>query len=251
MNTIRNTTSVLLAISLTACAHPTSISPRIENLERLQLSTGKSQAKIGYYVSQGALATEITTPGGGGDNVRYFPYRDIDSGLQHILASSFSDVSKLSNPFDPVEVRTKRIDYIISPEIVTTSGGSGFFTWPPTSFTFDISTNVKDSQGQTVKAIRVVGTGTAETGERLTEHGIAGRRAVEDALKKFQANLAELSNGSTKIQSIIPSSTQNPVISRPSSSVESRLKDLKELFDKGLISQDDLDSKRKQILDSM
>ena len=134
----------------------------------------------------------------------------------------------------------------IPPSEYLDNTGSGLFTWPPTNFTVDLTCNVRDSTGTLMATPRVVGTGSAETGERLRHHGIAGERAMEDALTKMQAALLETRFGGG------PSNGQ---ISRPQTSggmtrdSAVRFAHLKELRDKGLINQAEYEAKRKAILD--
>jgi len=188
---IQNALMGLMILMATGCAHPISIKPKIAMLERADSSANRIDSKVGLYIPPASRSTEVTTAGGGGDNVRYFPYRDIEIGFQKILSNVFNDVAIIPCVPAPKDGAGSAIDYIIIPEIITTSGGSGFFTWPPTSFTVDLTSSIRDGEGKPLSTLRVVGVGSAETSERLFEHGIAGRRAMEDALSKMQKSLLE------------------------------------------------------------
>jgi hypothetical protein len=235
----------LIVLLITGCAHPIVIAPTLSNVQAHTGDSNKINAAVGYYIPESTTDLEVTTPGGGGDNVRYYPYRDIESGYQAVLASVFRSVSKVSVP-SPNSEGGDNLDYVIEPVIVTNSGSTGFFTWPPTNFSIDITNQIRNSSGQLVDSPRVVGIGTAETGERLSEHGIAGRRAMEDALVKMRTSLREskLGTKSTKINTTTP-------IATPTSDAQSRLIQLLELKNKGLITPQEYEAKKKTILDGL
>lgn len=240
-------TLALLAVAFltVGCAHPIIISPALSSVTNDAGESKKIDASVGYYISASSTNLEVTTPGGGGDSVRYYPYRDIESGYQRVLASVFRTVSKISSPASQSPGNDK-LDYVIEPVIITNSGSTGHFTWPPTNFSVDLSNNIRDASGQLVATSRVVGIGTAETSERLSEYGIAGRRAMEDALIKMRASLLEsaLSQKSTRTTPIAP-------ITASTSDMENRLARLLELKNKGLISAQEYEEKRKAILDAL
>lgn len=232
--------TTLLGLLLAGCAHPIQITPDMTRLERVSTTPARLAVKAGYYIPPEVESVEITTQGGGGDNVRYYPYRDMASGFQKMLSNVFESVVKLASPADkPVLVR-EGINYVIVPSLVTSSGGSGFFTWPPTNFSVDLTSQIRNTDGQLIASPRVIGTGSADTGERLSEHGIAGRRAMEDALMKMQSALFE-----ANFHGLVQSSS--PAVK---SSIAERLAHIKELKDSGLITEQEYDVKRKEILNS-
>lgn len=243
---------MLLAITavstLVGCAHPINVTPDLTKIDSSSNGVNRMSASVGYYIPSDLLSLEVTTPGGGGDNVRYFPYKDIESGYERTLSNVFSGVVKLSSKPDFSRTKYLDLDYVIQPQLVTGSGSTAFFTWPPTDFTVDLTSIIRDSNGTKVAIPRVVGRGTAETSERLMEHGVAGKRAMNDALSKMEVALLELKLG---IPSKHKSSKQQ--ISSPSvnSDTTSRLMYLKELKDKDLLTQSEYDAKHKEILNSL
>lgn len=246
MHFFRLVAASLAVLAIAGCAHPISVTPSPAALVRTASVSSKISASVGYYISPTATATEVTTAGGGGDNVRYFPYRDIEAGLQKVLSNVFSSVVKLASVGDNSDGKRNPVDFVLTPELVTTSGGSGFFTWPPTSFTADLATNVRDADGKLLTSIRVVGSGSAETSERLPEHGIAGRRAMEDALLKLQASLLE-----SRVFAAKAAVTASQPKKEASGAAGSRLAEIKALRDSGQITQEEYDAKRKSILESL
>ncbi len=246
MNFFRLITASVIVLVVTGCAHPISVTPKLASLDRTTATPARINAKVGFYIPPIASTTEVTTPGGGGDNVRYFPYRDIEAGFQKILSNVFSSSLKVRSIEDPTDGKRDDIDYVLIPQLVTTSGGSGFFTWPPTSFTVDLTSNVRDKNGKLLTSIRVVGAGSAETSERISETGIAGSRAMEDALIKMQASLfeSEVFGGKAVVSS--PQTKKEAT-----GSTSARLAELKALRDAGQISEQEYGAKRKAILDSL
>jgi hypothetical protein len=236
----------VFAIIISGCAHPIRIDPTISNLPSEAQGAKKITANVGYFIPTDSRILEVTTPGGGGDNVRYFPYRDIESGYRTLLESVFTDAKRLlSLPSQSTE-GAQNVDFVFIPTIVTSSVGS-FFTWPPTNFTVDISSQVRDKTGKQIEVIRAVGIGSAGVGERLGDHGFAGRRAAEDALIKMRSLIFE-----SKIFNSIDSTSKNSTNAvKNNISTTERLNELKLLLEKGAITKDEHDVKRKSIIDSL
>jgi hypothetical protein len=243
---IRTTIGIILAVLMVGCAHPIKVAPDIARLQRVSSTPPRVAANVGYYIPKEVRTVEITTQGGGGDNVRYYPYDDIEPGFEQILSNTFNGVLKLTSLDDLPSIARGGTEYIIQPVLVTTSGGSGLFTWPPTNFTVDLTCNIRDSSGKLFASPRVVGTGSAETGERLRDHGLAGKRAMEDALIKMQAAILETWFANTVTDSYPTKTTSNTTIGDAD-----RLARLKDLRDKGLISKEEYEAKRKAIVDTL
>lgn len=172
------------ALALGGCAHPISMAP---NLEAIQLAGDKPvlDKKAGYYMAATAKTLEVTTPGGGGDKVRYFPYRDLEPGLYKALGTVFREVTKIANPADAAEIRSSGIHFLITPEITTNSSSESLFTWPPTVFTVTLVCQIKDAQGATLDSLQVEGRGQAEFSEFTSNFSLAAVRASDDALAKL------------------------------------------------------------------
>lgn len=221
----------------------------------VQASSQKIGVTIGYYISQKNRQLEVTTPGGGGDNVRYYPYEALEIGYRDVLTSLYRNAA-IANADTPNP--NDHFDYVIEPTVVTNSGSTGFFTWPPTNFSVDITNTIRDASGRIVASPRVVGIGTAETGERLKDHGFAGRRAMEDALIKTHAALQQVNlekDGGKRepFPTVLrDSKVTEQVGGQPKiGGVEERLRRLKDLKDKGLITNKDYEIQKKLILDSL
>lgn len=235
--------SALFMFILAGCAHSIEISPNLARLERLPSDPPRLSSNIGYYIPAETISLEVITPGGGGDSVKYYPYRDMEAGFQKILSNVFTSVVKLVSLPDEGHV-ANGIDYVISPTVVTNSGGGGP-TYMPKSFTVDLTSQIRNREGKPVTDLRVVGTGSVDGYmERLSDRGIAGRQAMEDALLKMQAALREANFHGTEKEKQQPAVTNKDVTA-------DRLAHLKELKDQGLITEKEYEEKRKAILDSL
>src|SRR5258708_37164411 len=64
------------------CAHPIKVAPDVAKLERFSTTAPRLTANVGYYIPPEVSSVEVTTAGGGGDNIRYYPYTDIEPGFE-------------------------------------------------------------------------------------------------------------------------------------------------------------------------
>ncbi len=258
MSFIRYITCSVAAISLIGCAHPINVAPDQSKITRELGGPARIKARAGYFIPAEALMREVTTPGGGGDNVRYYPYKDLEAGYQRMLSNVFDDVVKLDSISDNYDTSRSGVKYILTPEVITTSGSTGFFTWPPTTFTVDLKSKVRDSSGKIVGNPHAIGTGQVSGVFDLKgDFGLAGRIAMENALKKMQNSLLDLKYEDTTVSlqplQATPIAVSTSTSSAPQSKdqISSRLEKVRELFDRGLISKLDYERKRKEILDSL
>jgi hypothetical protein len=178
------------ATALVGCAHPIVVSPDVAKLETTA-KVAPHKAVVGYFISDEQRAREVITPGGGGDRVSYFPYRDMETGLYKVLGNSFTDVVRLKSPTDTVAITQNNVGYIITPQVTTNSQSPSPFTWPPTQFTVDLSANITDNIGKPIVTKTVQGVGRAEFEEFKSDFGLSGKRAMQDALQKLQELLSD------------------------------------------------------------
>ena len=182
--------ALLLVVAIASgCAHPTTMNPDLA-----AISGDKSAVipkSVGYHIPESAKALEVTTAGGGGDKVRYFPYRDIEPGFYKALGEAFGRVTRVQDPRNAAAVAGSGIQLLITPEIRTISSSESVFTWPPTQFTVDLSCTITDAQGQAVDVIRVSGYGRAEFDEFKANFSLAAVRATNHALNQLIKALTE------------------------------------------------------------
>ena len=170
------------------CAHPISVSPDVSKIE----NTGghkRIEKNVGYYISQEKKDLEVTTPGGGGDKIKYKPYGDIEIALYKMLGNVFSDVTALKTPTDAESIKQHKIVFVFTPAIATNSSSPSLLTWPPTQFTVNLTCNIMDSSGKVVATKSVTGEGKAEWDEFKHDFSLSARRATQDALLKMQEAL--------------------------------------------------------------
>lgn len=245
--------TLVLLTALHGCAHPISITPKMEGFNNAAVGAAKIEARVGLYIPPDMVNIEVTTPGGGGDNVRYFPYKDIDSAYFRMLIGTYEGVSRLSSASDQDEMRRLKIDYIITPELVTNSGSTGFFTWPPTSFTVDLSTKIRSVAGFLIANPRAVGHGQVSGfSEFGGDFGLAGRRAMDDAILKMQRLLLDpgiyRSATSPSLTEKVEGANRR---GEAKGDFAAKLSKLKDLLEKGLITQSEYESKRREVISGM
>lgn len=179
---------LLLVAVVSGCAHPISIVGNAATLAGT--GTGKLDTIVGLSMTDEDRKREVTTPGGGGDKVSYFPYRDLETGLYIALSETFTRVIRVSGIGDP-KVKSEGLRYIVTPSISTTSFSPSIATWPPTIFTIELTCKVVDADGKAVTEVRAMGEGRAEFDEFKADTSLSAKRAADDALKKLVRALSD------------------------------------------------------------
>lgn len=238
-----------MVTALFGCAHSISISPNVAKIERKPDSPPKIKANVGFIISDDTKNIEITSPGGGGDNVRYFPYKELEAAYQIMLLNVFDKVTKIKSEAENKELSKEEIKFVIEPILVTSSGSTGFFTWPPTNFTVDLTSNIRDATGKLIGNPRVVGNGQVDfILDMKGDYGLAGRLAMEDALLKMQRALLETNYENIPSRVVI---SDLPPANNSEPQQKVRLEKLKDLFDKDLVTREEYERKRREIIDSL
>jgi hypothetical protein len=241
------------AALLMGCAHPINVQPKIDSLVRGADAPDRLKHRVGYYIPDASRNLEVTTPGGGGDSVRYFPYRDLEAGFRLMLTNVFEKAERLETNLTAAEMQKQGYAYLLQPVVTTNSGSTGVITWPPTNFTVDLTTQIRDANGTLLGSPRAVGShsvsGISEMGGNF---GITGQMAMQDALIKQQTMLFETlgSKGGGVIAptAAMPTAAAPPLALSP---VEERLRALRELRDKDLLTPDEYEKRRLQIINSL
>jgi hypothetical protein len=182
--------AVLTCVFLFGCAHPITMNP---DLAVVTAPAGAKviDKKVAYFMPDALRTAEVTTPGGGGDKVRYFPYRDIEPGLYKALSEVFTSVTKMQSLTDTATLQANGISMLITPEITTNSSSDGAFTWPPTQFSVNLVCTITDANRKPLQTVRVSGEGAATFGEFKSNFSLAAVRASNDALAKLAKALGE------------------------------------------------------------
>lgn len=175
--------TLVIAFAMGGCAHPISLQADTGRL----VGTGggaKIDRKVALAISDAQRTREVTSAGGGGDQVSYFPYRDLETGLYVALSETFTSVTRVSAATDP-KVAQEGVALVFAPEITTTSFSPSLLTWPPTVFTITIDASVRTAANAPVTQIRVQGEGRAEFDEFKSDFSLSAKRAAQDALRKL------------------------------------------------------------------
>lgn len=189
MNCSKLLATLSLITLLGGCAHPISMTA---DVSKLQGAAGpKSPAKVGMVFPDELRKQEVTSPGGGGDKVRYLPYRDLEAGIYSVLSERFASVSKITGTSD-AKVQADGLNYLITPTITTTSFSPSIVTWPPTVFTVELACRVSDATDKTITELRVQGEGRAEFDEFKSDFSLAAKRAADEALRKLAKALQDM-----------------------------------------------------------
>ena len=170
--------AILVISLLSGCAHQIQINPNTATFEQ---SKQKADYVVGYHISDADRSKLVKTPGGGGDDVTYTPYKDTESVLYTVLANKFKDVYLVKSLEDNSFIKDNEIKFVFIPEIKTDSSSSSPFTWPPTRFTVDLKVKAIDSNGAVVWTKQIVKTGEAEFNEFKSDFSLSARRATEQA----------------------------------------------------------------------
>ncbi|MBX3586184.1 MAG: hypothetical protein KF796_06040 [Ramlibacter sp.] len=182
--------AVWACIAMVGCAHPITMNPDLAAVKAAGAGVTVIEKNVGYHIPDAARALEVTTPGGGGDKVRYFPYRDLEPGLYAALGEVFRGVTKIANPTDKAAMKSNGVSLLITPEINTSSFSESIVTWPPTLFTVKLICTIADGEGKTVQVLTVNGEGRASFDEFKSNFSLSAVRATNDALAKLVKALA-------------------------------------------------------------
>lgn len=179
---------IVAAVSLLgACAHPITMTADPAALK--PAAERRIPITVGYWITPDDRAREVTTPGGGGDKVRYFPYRDLESGLYQTLNGVFQDARRLDGPPTAERLAAAGIQAVLVPRLTTQSSSDSILTWPPTAFSIELECRILDARGTDVGAARVTGFGNATFSEFRSDFSLAAKRAATDVLNRLADTL--------------------------------------------------------------
>lgn len=169
---------------LGGCAHPIVITPQLQMLETK--SGPISTKNAGYFIAKSDREKQVITPGGGGDKVSYYPYKELEPALYKALTGVFNRVYTLESLDNKDYIAKQNIKFIFVPQIETASSSTGILTWPPTDFIVSIDCSAMDESGKILWKTKVNESGHAEYQEFLGDFALSAKRASEKAFKVFQ-----------------------------------------------------------------
>lgn len=185
-STARAISIFVLIPLISACAHPITINP-IKTPDRIE--TKLSPKKAAYVMTESDRNKQVTSSGGGGDKLTYYPYRDSEKAIRDALRSVYTDVIAITSSSDFGSIKENNISVIYTPVISTVSSSESAFTWPPTYFRVELTCNVNDVNGKDLSILKVTGSGNAEFSEFKINTGLAGSRASSDLSEKLRQEI--------------------------------------------------------------
>lgn len=186
MRLLRLLSAASLVSLMVACAHPISLEPRATPTRDEATLMAK---KVAYVMNDEQRGRQVTTAGGGGDKVSYFPYRDMEKSFREALRAVFSDVVVLRSASDAQAVTASGAEFVFVPEIKTESFSSSIITWPPTRFDTVLQCQVNDASGAALTTVTAIASGAAEYSEFKGDFSMAARRSVQALADKFVEEL--------------------------------------------------------------
>lgn len=178
---------MVFSLALAGCAHPVKITPDpIPATDRSRLI----DKKVGYQITAAQRALRTTTPGGGGDKISYYLYRDLEPGLFDTLASVFGAVYVVPETGANEFIVAKALSFVFTPEFQSESSSNNFLLWNPTDFTLRLYAKAVDPSGKKVWSREFVGHGKTSAGGSLVETP-AAQMAATDVFKQLQQALLE------------------------------------------------------------
>lgn len=174
----------LAGLIFSGCAHQIVITPDVSKLDRSKVT--QVDRSVGYVISAANRELEVTTPGGGGDKLRYKPYQELEPALFQVLSNLYRRAYRLESASDAETIQAKEITLVFVPQIKTQSSSKSPFTWPPTDFVVELEVQALDPAGTTLWTKRIVGEGKAEYSEFVSDMPLAARRASLSALSQLQ-----------------------------------------------------------------
>ena len=187
---LRPTASLLAAAAfaalLSACAHPITM---ITETAPPRATAHLVPKKVAYVMTDAQRDQQVTTAGGSGDRVSYYPYRDLEKSIRDALRAVYRDVVVLRTAGDAKANEAAGVSLVFTPQIRTDSSSSSWITWPPTSFTAEVACVVTDPAGAEVTRVRAVGNGTAAFNEFNGDYGLAARRAAKQMTSQLSSEI--------------------------------------------------------------
>ena len=185
--------TLLLALSLlTGCAHTISITPGLTDIAAPPTAS-RSPKTVALYIPNDLRNKEVTAIGGG-EGIAYKPYQDLEIHLFRLLKNTFASATILTAQPDTAELKRRGINFLVSPQIYTSSSSTSMLGWWPTDFKMTLQLSLTELNSGTTVTKEASGTGQfAFSGQALpaTFASEAGIRAAREALLKMQHTLLE------------------------------------------------------------
>jgi hypothetical protein len=185
--TVRIALALAFAAVLAGCAHPISLSTEAAPPQRVD--TYLVPKKVAYAMSDAERGKQAITPGGGGDRISYYPYRDLEKSIRDALRAVYQDVVVIPSAADAGAVKASGAAYVFTPVITTSSSSSSVLTWPPTEFTTEIACTVTDPAGAEIARVKATGRGAAEFSEFKHDLALSAKRASAEVANQLASEI--------------------------------------------------------------
>ncbi|OOG39149.1 hypothetical protein [Rhodanobacter sp. C05] len=170
---------------LAGCAHPVSVRADVNYPSDQTVDTS-----VGYFISDANRKLEVTTPAGGGDKMRYFPYRDMEPAILNTLGSVFRKVYSVPEAGRAAYISDHHLTFVFEPILTTNSSGNSAIFWPASDFDLTIKVTALNASGQTVWNRDFTGHGHVEKSRSLIDVPPA-KEAAAEAFGKLRKALME------------------------------------------------------------
>jgi hypothetical protein len=152
---------------------------------------GRIEKNVGYYIAAENLAKQVETPGGGGDKVKYLPYKESEPALKQVLSNIFGEVHSLPSPNPAEFIAAKNIAYIFIPTITTDSSSRSPWIWPPSDFTVSLDCRATDGTGKVIWETNLKAEAHLPLPEVYRDHSRAGQEAIKEAFLELQNKIVK------------------------------------------------------------
>ena len=177
---------IFLCLLTTSCAHRINITPPLTQFKSTESS--RVEKNVAYFISPKNLKKQVVTPGGG-DKVKYLPYKESEPALRTILSNIFNNVYPISTLNDTQFIISKDISYIFIPNIDTNSSSRSIWIWPPSDFTVTLNCYAMDSSEITVWQTKINAEAHLGLPSVFKDHSLAGKVAIEKAFSILQREI--------------------------------------------------------------
>lgn len=165
------------------CVHDISVAPELSKVKKTRPVT--IHRTVAYFIPRERYATNITTPGGNNDTLRYTPYKDTEAAFKKVLDNVFTSVHKIDS-LDDTTINAKGIQFIFIPTIETMSFSNSNVDWEPTKFTMILKVKILKADQQELFTTYAKGKGIANFGRYQENPAYAVEIASRSAFLQLQ-----------------------------------------------------------------
>jgi hypothetical protein len=178
---------IVLVALISGCAHKIDISPSNDKVTANSSEINQKDYSVGYYFDN--INLEVISAGGGGDKVKYEPYKETESAFRAVLVKHFTKVYNIKSLTNKKFILDNNIKYIFTYKMNTYSFSESVFTWPPTKFSITLECKAVDREDNLIWNKVIMDDGYATYDEFKYDFSLAAKRASENVFKKLMIEL--------------------------------------------------------------